>query len=79
MTQLNKFKSVTKAELDKFVREYPNRLTRDVCAIREPAGVSFNDFTEGKEWPESIVAKRYMAIQWGGAGDFKVLKESPKP
>lgn len=60
------FGEVTKDEFDHFVAHYrvhgaPYRLEYDYCTISYPALGSFNDFTGGKVWPESIVAKELVA------------------
>lgn len=48
-------KSVTEVEFDKFLKEYPKKLTRDYNQIYEPPLISFNDFSLG-DYPESVVA-----------------------
>lgn len=52
----SEFREVSSEEFKRFVREYPNALNVDVCAISEPPPVSYNDFTAQK-WPQSMVAK----------------------
>lgn len=64
--------SVTREELEAYVKSYPRRLARDVCAIGEPPVVSFNDFTLGN-WPESRVAV-YMMEGYGPEGGYQVRK-----
>ena len=54
---MNKFKKVTREEYFAFIRDYPNKLVFDCTGICEPPMGSYNDFTDGKKWPESIVAK----------------------
>ena len=51
------FKKVTKEEFDEFVKNYPNDLDWDVCGISEPPLGSYNDFSDGKTWPDSMVTK----------------------
>ena len=51
------WKQVTKAKLDTFVSAYPSALRIDVTGICEPPIKSYNDFSDGKVWPESVVAK----------------------
>jgi hypothetical protein len=51
------FKQVTKEECRKFVTEYPIKLVYDVTGISEPPTGTWNDFRDGKIWPESIVAR----------------------
>lgn len=59
------FKRVTMEEFQSFIRSYPNKLERDVCAIGQPPVETYNDFTTGKVWPESVVAK--IVREWTGA------------
>jgi len=48
-------KKVTKEEFTRFLNSYPNKLSQD----QYPEYMhSWNDFSEGKKWPESMVAKR---------------------
>ena len=51
------WRQVDRDEFDAFVRSYPSQLQVDVCAIGEPALRSYNDFSAGAVWPESMVAK----------------------
>lgn len=53
-------KKVTKEEFEKFIRDYPKPLVQDVYAIAEPPILQFNDFSEGKVWPESVVASECL-------------------
>jgi len=52
-------KQVTKEEFDKFVKEYPRKLTGDCCGICEPPSVTFNDFALANRWPHSVVARTW--------------------
>ena len=46
-------KKVTKEEFTRFLNSYPNKLSQD----QYPEYMhSWNDFSEGKKWPESVVA-----------------------
>ncbi|WGH28563.1 hypothetical protein 13VV501A_gene0067 [Vibrio phage 13VV501A] len=47
---------VTKEEFDDFIKNYPNDLITDVSHICEPPVKTYNDFSGGKKWPESVVA-----------------------
>jgi hypothetical protein len=51
------FIEVSKEKYVEFVNNYPKELVFDVCGIREPPLGSYNDFSGGKVWPESMVAK----------------------
>lgn len=48
---------VTKEKFDIFIKNHPNELTFDVIRFAEPYIFQYNDFTEGKVWPESVVAQ----------------------
>ena len=63
----NKFKKVDKKEFDVFVKNYPNPLGWDVAGMFEPPVGSYNDFSNGKIWPESVVAK--VSMEWMGPND----------
>jgi hypothetical protein len=51
---------VTKERFFRFIDTYPQPLDRDVAMFCEPACVNYNDFSEGKTWPQSMVAKYYQ-------------------
>lgn len=55
------YKKVTRDEYVAFLRNYPNQLKFDCTGICEPPMGSYNDFTGGKVWPESIVAKEFRS------------------
>lgn len=61
---MNKYKQVSKNEFEKYIEEYAElngvTLHRDVAGMCEPPLLSINDFSNGKVWPESIVAKAYI-------------------
>lgn len=54
---MNNFKKVTKEEFDEFIKNYPRQLEKDVSGICEPPLLTYNDFSNGQVWPESVVAK----------------------
>ena len=51
------FKKVEEKEYKEFINNYPNKLDWDVIQFCEPPMGNYNDFTSGKVWPDSIVAK----------------------
>jgi len=59
-----KFKQVSKDDFYAFVKAWPNKLEWDVTGICEPPLGSYNDFSNGKVWPESIVAR--ISMDWMG-------------
>jgi hypothetical protein len=54
---MSKWKDVSKEEFAAFVKAYPNALHTDITGICEPPMQSYNDFSDGKTWPESMVAR----------------------
>lgn len=59
------FKQVSEMECREFVKHYPVKLQYDATGICEPPLGTWNDFSDGKVWPESIVAK--VNLQDGSA------------
>lgn len=53
---MSEWKPCTKDELEAHLATFPN-LDRDVAGMCDPPLISWNDFSEGKIWPESMVAK----------------------
>jgi hypothetical protein len=49
-------KEVTREEYLAFVNAWPNRLEFDIFGAGEPHVGTWNDFTTGKVWPQSVVA-----------------------
>ena len=68
---MNKFKKVNKEEFDAFVKSFREELYYDVCHVCDPPLSSYNDFSEGKVWPESIVAK---VVLWEAMADHPAYK-----
>lgn len=58
------YKEVSKEEFLEFVKKWPNKLDWDVFGACEPPMGSYNDFIDGKAWPESMIAK--IAMEWRG-------------
>lgn len=54
-----KNKLVSKEEFEKFIKEYPRKLSYDCCGISEPPSISYNDFELANRWPYSVVAKTW--------------------
>lgn len=69
-------KQVSKEEFFKFVKKYPRKLEWDVCGICDPPLGSYNDFSDGKVWPESIVSKVKMGKSMYGF--YKTKEENDK-
>lgn len=61
---MTKFKQVNKQDFYSFIESWPNKLNYDVAGMFEPPLASYNDFSGGKMWPESIVAK--IKMDWLG-------------
>jgi len=51
------FRQVTKKEFVQYIKSYPKKLEWDCTGIREPPLGSYNDFSDGKIGPESLVAR----------------------
>ena len=49
-------KKVSKEEFENFIKIYPKSLEYDFCAMYEPPIGTYNDFSTGKVWPDSVVA-----------------------
>lgn len=50
-------KDVTQKEFNEFLDKFPTDLVFDMNGICDPMVATYNDFTNGKIWPESIVAQ----------------------
>lgn len=46
----------SREEYERFIRDYPRKLERDVFGAYEPPLITWNDFALGKSWPASVVA-----------------------
>lgn len=68
------FDAVTREAFDAFIAAYPATLTRNVWGAGEPALVSFNDFTGGKVWPDSVVA--WYHDGWHGPENWHITKSA---
>ncbi len=66
-----KWKSVSREEFQSFVSRYKPKLFYDVCGIFDPPIGSYNDFSGGKAWPDSVVC--YISL--GGASHIDNLYE----
>ena len=54
-------KRVSKKEFEKFIKEYPKPLDRFVVTMVEPCCIVYNDYSDGRTYPEtSIVAKTWL-------------------
>ena len=49
-------KEVTKPEFDEFIRSYPSDLEINIANYYDPPLKTYNDFSDGKSWPDSVVA-----------------------
>ena len=54
---MNEYVEVTQEVFDDFIWTFPRILTIYVTAICEPPMKSYNDFSGGLVWPQSVVAK----------------------
>lgn len=53
---MSDFKQVSEQDFREFI-SHIEELVRDVTGICDPPLVTYNDFSDGKKWPESIMAK----------------------
>lgn len=44
---------------NKFIKEYPRKLEKDVCGICDPPSITYNDFILADRWPYSAVANTW--------------------
>lgn len=50
---------VSKDRFEQFIKNYPRELAVDVCGISEPPVITYNDFSDNRKWPDSIVARTW--------------------
>ena len=50
-------KRVTKDEFDDFIVSYGKPLSQDILRICEPPVLTYYDTSDGKRWPDSVIAK----------------------
>lgn len=62
---MDDWKYVTKEEMVAFIQNYPCRLEQDFYMD----WYSWNDFRNGRIWPESVVA---MAFVYGEVSEYKI-------
>jgi hypothetical protein len=65
MNNEREWKKVSITELRAFIQTYPVYLEYDCTGICEPPMRSWNDFSHGKVWPESMVAKQFEGEAFG--------------
>ncbi len=51
------FTEVSQLKFVNFLAQYPRKLELDTTGICEPTMRSYNDFSDGVVWPQSMVAK----------------------
>lgn len=70
---------VSKDDFDQYISDYPKPLGKDIARMCEPPMLTYNDFSDGKVWPQSIVAKvqLYDGSEYhGGRGPVYSLTNS---
>lgn len=67
-------RKVSKEEFNNFITGYPKPLEKDVYAVVDPPILSFNDFSDGKVWPESVVA--FISLGADQYGRFATKEEN---
>jgi len=72
------FKPCTEKELKEFVAAYPRPLEVDVAQMYDPPLRTYNDFSDGKVWPESVVAKTVLgSVREGEKDTHSIHEEGP--
>lgn len=62
---------MSKEEFDAFLEAYPNKLEKDYYMD----WYSWNDFSDGKVWPESVVAMMWPDGWYHQPAKYKILDE----
>lgn len=57
--KMNEFVRVSKEEFDSFVKNYPVELQEHWIEFCTPPIITWNDFSSGKQYPDTIVARTY--------------------
>ncbi len=57
---MSEWNRVNEATFNKFIFAYAGNLTTDIARMFEPPVMTYNDFSGGRVWPESAVAKIHM-------------------
>jgi hypothetical protein len=70
---MREFQKVSKEEFDLFLKRYPKAVS-DVNGAFEPPLITYNDFSSGEKWPESVVAWRIL----NDSDEYNIAK-SPTP
>ncbi|AUR92804.1 hypothetical protein NVP1177O_39 [Vibrio phage 1.177.O._10N.286.45.E10] len=70
-----KMLTVDKDTFDKIINSYHGELNVNVSGISEPPVKTYNDFSNGKVWPDSVVAsvalfESYRKIEDGGVPPY---------
>ena len=73
------FKTCTEEELRGFVAAYPRPLEMGVAQFCDPPLQTYNDFSDGKTWPDSVVAKIVLGSVRQGEKDTHSILESASP
>jgi hypothetical protein len=68
---MSEWTKVSNEEFKAFVAAYPHRLVADVAQMCDPPMLSYNDFSGGKVWPESMVAKAMLNTAMKGHPCYK--------
>ena len=62
----NKDKKVTKEEFKKFIKIYFPKLEFNCYGAYDPPLITYNDFSNNKKWPDSVVAYYVDAESYKG-------------
>lgn len=70
-------KEVSFEEFNTFLKNFDKPLEKDVTGISEPPTLTYNDFSEGKVWPESVVAAVSLYESYPEGDDFYPYCKQP--
>lgn len=65
-------RTVTQQEFEQFIGSYPTELKTDVVTFVEPPVRTFNDFSTGQVWPESVRASISLGAGYGRADNYRI-------
>ena len=72
---MEKYKEVSEQEFNEYINNYPNKLEWDYYNVPIPPEKTANDFSNGKVWPESVVAKIELNTSMKGHSLYKGEKD----
>lgn len=70
---MNRLVKVSKEEFESFIKNYPVELKEHWIYFCEPPLITWNDFSSGEQYPNTIVAKTYDYSHpiWGEIKEYE--------